>query len=46
MEQKSNQENHFPGEEKKRSKGNTLLIIIMSCWLLVYLYLGSKSGIG
>jgi len=46
MEQKDNQKNLSLEKQKKKSKGNTMLIIIMSCWLLFYLYIGSKSGIG
>jgi len=33
-------------KQKNKSGGNTLLIVIISCWLLFYLYTGSQTGAG
>jgi len=46
MEQESNQENLAPKDQKKKLKGNAMLFLIMACWLLFYLYIGSKGGVG
>lgn len=41
MEQNNKQKN-----QKKGLTGNTMLIIIMSCWLLFYLFIGTQGGLG
>ncbi len=46
MEQENNQENLSPEDRTKKLKGNAMLFIIMACWLLFYLYIGSKGGGG
>lgn len=30
--------------QKKNISGNTMLFIIISCWLLFYVYMGSQGG--
>ncbi|MBL4902732.1 MAG: hypothetical protein JKY62_08765 [Desulfocapsa sp.] len=46
MEQNNTQEHLSRKDQKKKAKGNTMLIVIISCWLLFYLFMGSQSGIG
>lgn len=31
---------------KEQPKGRGMLFIIIACWLLFYLYTGSKDGVG
>jgi hypothetical protein len=46
MERYSSEEKQFPEEQKKQPKGRAMLFIIIACWLLFYLYTGSKGGVG
>lgn len=46
MEQNDKEKTDDHENQKKGLKGNMLLIVIMSCWLLFYVYMGSQGGGG
>jgi len=46
MEDDKNLESPYSEDLKKKKKGNIMLFIIIATWLLFYLYIGSKGGVG
>lgn len=46
MEQDNKEKTADHKNQKKGLKGNMTLVVIMACWLLFYVYMGSQGGPG
>lgn len=46
MEGEKTHDDSSPKEQKSKFKDNILFIIIIACWMLFYLFSGSRTGVG